>query len=334
MRPAKQYLDRLPIRYRAFRRQMQATGTWYQGDRVEPTDAVADELDLMLAAMLRTAADLLAVPAIRNAVDTPSWTALQRYLPIYRTQVLVDEATDFSALQLTCIAALADPRFRSFFACGDFNQRLTTWGARRIEDFRWAVRDIATREINIGYRLSRKLKEFSDALIVASGGIPPSGTMPAGLDRIGESPALLEHANLDRTLAWLGDRILEIERAVGKLPTIAVLVPDEQVIENVASSLAARLTDANIPVEACKDGRVIGNTSAVRVFDVRHIKGLEFEGVFFLETDQLAESASGLLDKYLYVGATRAATYLGLTCRGALPAPLESLRVHFGDHWK
>jgi transcription elongation GreA/GreB family factor/DNA polymerase III delta prime subunit len=334
MRPAKQYLDRLPIRYRAFRRQMQGAGTWYQGGRVEPTDAVAAELDLMLAAMLRTAADLLSVPAIRNAIDTPSWTALQRYLPIYRTQVLVDEATDFSPLQLGCIAAMADPRFRSFFACGDFNQRLTTWGARRIEDFQWAVRDIATREINIGYRQSRKLKEFSDALILANGGSPPSGTMPAGLNRTGEPPALLEHADLEQALGWLGDRILEIERAVGKLPTIAVLVPDEENIETVARALAERLANANIPVEACKDGRVIGNTSAVRVFDVRYIKGLEFEGVFFLETDRLAESASGLLDKYLYVGATRAATFLGLTCRGAVPAPLESLRAHFGDRWK
>lgn len=334
LRPANQYLDRLPIRYRAFRRQMHGAGTWYQGGRVEPTDAVAAELDLMLAAMLRTAADLLSVPAIRNAVDTPSWAALQRYLPIYRTQVLVDETTDFSPLQLACIAAIADPRFRSFFACGDFNQRLTTWGARRIDDFRWAVRDISTREINIGYRQSRKLKEFSDALILANGGTPPAGTMPAGLDRTGEPPALLEHADLERALDWLGERILEIERAVGKLPTIAVLVPDEDIIENVSTALAQRLANANVPVEACKDGRVIGHASAVRVFDVRHIKGLEFEGVFFLETDRLVQSAPGLLDKFLYVGATRAATYLGLTCTGKAPAQLESLRKHFGHRWQ
>ena len=34
-------------------------------------------------------------------------------------------------------------------------------------------------------------------------------------------------------------------------------------------------------VSACPDGKVVGQETAVRVFDVQHIKGLEFEAVFF-----------------------------------------------------
>ena len=38
-------------------------------------------------------------------------------------------------------------------------------------------------------------------------------------------------------------------------------------------------------------------------------------------------------DKYLYVGTTRAATYLGISCDKALPAALDKLRPMFAAHW-
>jgi len=63
-------------------------------------------------------------------------------------------------------------------------------------------------------------------------------------------------------------------------------------------------------------GQTVGQDNDVRVFDVQHIKGLEFEAVFFVDVDELAERLPTLFDRYLYVGATRAATYLGLTCAG------------------
>ncbi|MFM5708481.1 ATP-binding domain-containing protein [Aeromonas veronii] len=72
----------------------------------------------------------------------------------------------------------------------------------------------------------------------------------------------------------------------------------------------------------------------MRVFDIKHIKGLEFEAVFFVGIDQLATLHPSLFDKYLYVGTTRAATYLGVTCWGALPSAIDSLRAHFCQGWQ
>ncbi len=132
---------------------------------------------------------------------------------------------------------------------------------------------------------------------------------------------------------WLADRVTEIERFVGQLPSIAILVPEEGQVRSVAKALQETLAEQNINVVACPDGQVIGQDNDIRVFDVQHIKGLEFEAVFFKDVDHLAEVYPDLFDKFLYVGATRAATYLGLTCSDSLPPAISELRPMFSKDW-
>lgn len=93
--------------------------------------------------------------------------------------------------------------------------------------------------------------------------------------------------------------------------------------------------DHNLNVVACYKGQFAGQENDIRVFDIRYIKGLEFEAVFFIGIDKLASEKPELFDKYLYVGATRAATYLGLTCNGEeLPTKVRSLQSGFASAWK
>jgi DNA helicase IV len=120
---------------------------------------------------------------------------------------------------------------------------------------------------------------------------------------------------------------------VQQLPSIAVFVNSEDEVEPTAKELDALLSEHNIPVMACREGQAVGQESSVRVFDIQHIKGLEFEAVFFLGVDRLAERQPELFDKYIYVGTTRAAAYLGLACESALPAQLAPVRHHFAAHW-
>jgi DNA helicase IV len=131
----------------------------------------------------------------------------------------------------------------------------------------------------------------------------------------------------------LADRIREIERFVGQLPSTAIFVNTEDAVAPIAEKLNAALAEHNIQVIACREGQMVGQESNVRVFDIQHIKGLEFESVFFVGIDQLAALHPALFDKYLYVGTTRAATYLGVTCYGTLPPAIESLRAHFVQDW-
>lgn len=332
--PVKRYVDGIPKRYRAFRRQRQEDGIWYVKDGIEARDIHPLELDLVLLAILRATGDLISKPNVLRDIDSPAWSSLQPFLGHFRNQILVDEATDFSPIQLACMGALAHPRLRSFFACGDFNQRLTTWGARSTDDLKWVFPDFDIKEITVSYRQSKQLNELARAMIRAVGGTEQHASLPAHVDSNGVAPALLEHANGEDVVAWLSDRIREIERFVGQLPSTAIFVNSEAEVAPVADALNTVLAEHNIQVIACREGQAVGQESNVRVFDVQHIKGLEFEAVFFVAIDRLAALHPELFDKYLYVGTTRAATYLGLTCEGAMPAAIESLRTHFGQDWQ
>jgi len=333
--PVKRYLDGIPKHYRAFRRERQHTGNWYRSEGFEARDIHPLELDIVLLAILRAAGDLISRPSVLRDIDSPAWSSLQPILGHYRNQVLVDEATDFSPIQLACMAALAHPQLRSFFACGDFNQRLTTWGARSADDLKWVFADFDIKKITVSYRQSKQLNDLARAMIRAVAGTEQNVSLPANMNSSGVTPALLEHAGETAVVvSWLADRIREIERFVGQLPSTAIFVNTENDVAPVADALNAALSEHNIQVIACREGQAVGQESNVRVFDIQHIKGLEFEAVFFIGIDQLAELHPALFDKYLYVGTTRAATYLGVTCEGTLPSAIESLRVHFCQDWQ
>jgi DNA helicase IV len=232
------------------------------------------------------------------------------------------------------MAALAHPQLRSFFACGDFNQRLTIWGARSADDMKWVFPDFDIKEITISYRQSKQLNDLARAIVRAVGGTEQSVSLPTHVDSEGVAPALLESAAGEAVVSWLADRICEIERFVGQLPSTAIFVNSEADVAPVAEALNAALAEHNIQVIACREGQAVGQESNIRVFDIQHIKGLEFEAVFFIAIDRLAALHPTLFDKYLYVGTTRAATYLGVTCEDTLPPAIEALRPLFAKDWQ
>jgi hypothetical protein len=331
--PVVRYLFGMPLRYREYRRQAAERGRWYRRDGFGSRELHPHELDLLALAMLRSASALLQRPGVRTAIDEAAWAPVRAIRDQMKMQVLVDEATDFSALQLGCMSALAHPECRSFFACGDFNQRLTSWGVRSQPEFEWACPGLRAERVTISYRQSEQLNEFAKGLVAIFGGDEAVVQLPPGVNSSAVAPVLAERLSGADTAPWIAERVVEISRLGHQLPSIAVLVMSERAVEPMADSLRESLAGRNVAVEACKDGQAVGTGESVRVFDVQHIKGLEFEAVVFAGIDALAAAEPDLFDRYLYVGATRAATYLGLTCEGALPSQLESLRPQFVASW-
>ena len=299
--------------------------SWIDRKRVS-----VDEVDVMILTMLRNARLLLEANR-GHLVARSRYDWLESIKDHYLPQVFVDEATDFSAVQLACTVEISDPRLRSWFACGDLNQRITVEGVRSRPEFdrlgELAGRPIAMRRVNRAYRQSKKLQELASALAVDDLG--PDLEDPGFEEAADLPPQLAEDCRGANLGAWLTSRITEVEKRTGYLPSIAVFVHDEGEIDSLVAQLGPRLAGNNIPVAGLKDGRAVGDVSEVRVFDVRHVKGLEFEAVFYVGIDRLANRLPELFDRYFFVGISRAATYLGVTCEGALPQNLETIRSHF-----
>lgn len=335
LNPIRRYIEGLPQRYRRFRRERQQGEQWYNREAFGLSDVAPLEVDVILLAMLRAARGLLLEREIIREIDRPRYATLKTVRELYRTQIVVDEATDFSPIQLACMAAICDPAAQSFLACGDFNQRITQWGSRSVDDLNWVFPDISIHPISTTYRHSRQLNELARQIVMLSAADASLSKLPENVNSDGVEPALAKNlSNLAAVVSWLADRIREIERFTQTLPSIAILVNGEDEVAPIAGALNEALSDQNIRAVACPGGQVVGQENDVRVFAVRHIKGLEFEAVFFLSIDQLAEQEPDLFDKYLYVGATRAATYLGLTVAGSvLPHKIAALEPLFGERW-
>jgi UvrD-like helicase C-terminal domain len=328
--PLRRYIHRMPARYRSFRRERQAQGIWYCEDSINQSELNPLEVDAILLGMLRGAGALL-----KDRWMLSRFPTLETFHELYRTQIVVDEATDFSPLQLTSMTALCDPSVQSFLACGDFHQRTTEWGCRSVDELKWALPDIDIRSIHVTYRHSRQLNELAHRIVALAGPDAPEAQLPAYVNNEGVSPVLGKSITGHRVVEWLAERIVEIERFSDRLPSIAVLVNGEDQVRPLAEALNEILSKQNIRVIACPEGQAVGQENDIRIFDVQHIKGLEFEAVFFVAVDELAVRQPQLFDKYLYVGTTRAATYLGITCASAeLPSRLGPLATMFAASWR
>ncbi len=328
----RDYFTRLPQRYRTFRQK--APQPWYLAKAADETKLSPTEVDLLVAIHLDAASALLASETVRAGLRQSNLRVLEPLIGEFRNQVLVDEATDFSPLQLRAMFSLATPGIKSFFACGDFNQRLTRDGVAEEEQMGWAIPGLEFRKVEIAYRQSEELRSFSRRLIELSGGVLLETELDGPRETEGYQPVFFSSdTGSSNESEWVAERIEEIERLHDSFPSVAVFVPDEDKVEIVAAEIRAALAETNIDVEACVKGQVLGQAGRVRVFAVEHIKGLEFEAAFFHSLQALCQDEPELLNKFLYVGATRAATFLGLSCTGEPPRVLAAAVEGLGRSW-
>ena len=314
--------------YSQFRRR---NSELYLPDLADRNDLISsDEMDVLILLALSNART---IQMELGGSPPPDW--LSRIIQSYVPQIYIDEATDFSAVQLAALMELAHPGLRSWFACGDFRQRITPTGINSEDELRWIEKTcgieppIEIKSIDISYRQSARLREFSEAI---NPDFPTLQDRTQSAYQDDPAPLLLENADQARVSFWLAQRITEIERVLGALPSIAVFVNGDDKIEETVEAAVEPLRNHSIEIVGCPRGRIFGDAQEVRVFDVQYIKGLEFEAVFFINLDDFAEVEPELFHRFFYVGATRAATYLGITCQNELPDRLIPVRSLFSEN--
>jgi len=268
------------------------------------------------------------------------------YINAYKTNckpvIGIDEATDFSLIDLLAISSFGHPSISSVTLSGDVMQRMTSNGLKSWEDFISLNKKFVKKDLEVSYRQSPTLLSLAQQIYTKSTGKEATYKSYIEKDETEPKPLIFTSADEDEKLNWIAERIIEIHKAYGEsIPSIAIFLPDENSLESFANKLGniETLYDVGINVKACQKGEVLGDRDTVRVFSIDKIKGLEFEAVFFHNLDSLQEKklTDDLLLKYLYVGLSRATFYLGLTLNDELSDNLKFLESNFdksGKTWK
>jgi hypothetical protein len=112
--------------------------------------------------------------------------------------------------------ALAIEPIGSFFACGDFNQRITDWGAEA-ESLQWVEPSLQIQRISIAYRQSRQLNDLAKALADPASGNQSDADLPEDVNNDAMSPVMASGLSEPEDVAlWLSQRLSEIERSVSR----------------------------------------------------------------------------------------------------------------------
>lgn len=239
---------------------------------------------------------------------------IDAYEEVVRPIIGIDEATDFCVCDIYAMQSLLTRDFYSLTLCGDMMQRLTDYGLKSWDELNGVVPNPTVVEMKTSYRQSKKLLEVARQLYQDTLNKTPNYKAFMKSNKV---PAPLIYSSEDEfsKIEWISKRISEVYRAYGEqLPSIAIFVNDKGYIPKFASNLEHEefFTKNNIKV---LDGTLEGNKSEdshINVYPIDVVKGMEFDVVFFHNIDNSSVDIDNL-KRFIYVGVSRAAFFLGIT---------------------
>ena len=244
--------------------------------------------------------------------------------------IAIDEAADFSPMEIACMERFALPRIGGVSICGDLMQRVTKDGLQAWDELKELSGTYKSYELCTSYRQTATLFNVAN-ILQAKMSKTASNYRSAHEIRNGEPQPLCKKCTETSGAAdWIADLIEEILNSnSGHLPGTAILVPDGKDVEIFKQHISRRLNPLGVKVEGSQSGNSLGDESKVRIFPVESIKGLEFEVVFYVGIDRMATIHGDLIDKYLYVGLSRARRFLALVYENEFPKELQCVESMF-----
>lgn len=239
---------------------------------------------------------------------------VKAYQELSRPIIGIDEATDFSVCDIYAMESLLTTDFNSLTICGDMMQRLTKEGITSWEDIEPLVLGYKVVEMNTSYRQSARLLQVAKELYYDSIGVEPKYKAYMPSTKV-PKPLAFVSENEQQKIAWIEKRIREVYNAYGKkLPSIAIFLNKKEDIPSFVESLKDTdfMYDAGVDIVDGSAGNVLASENQIRVYPINVVKGMEFDVVFFHNIDCMANT-NDLIKRYIYVGVSRAAFFLGIT---------------------
>ncbi len=251
---------------------------------------------------------------------------LERYV------VGVDEASDFSLLEIATINSFSNPSYNCTTLCGDIMQRMTGAGVSDWQIVSSYFKNAEFEKLRISYRQSPRLLEVAKSFYKKVTGGEADYVSYAEPSNVEPEPLIVHISDENDKVEWVAERLLEINKAYSnEIPSVAIFVANEDQVIPFAKKLGNNdlLLDNGIAIKGVSDQGSTIQAGQVSVYSIQAIKGLEFEVVFFLDIDELSdELPEELVLKYLYVGISRAAYYLFITYKTQLPSALNFMKTN------
>ncbi len=285
-----------------------------------------DEMNLVLWFINQTIKNLrMESPTTYDQLDHNYVTGFKGEV---RSVVAVDEATDFSPLELAAISSFSDPRYNSVTLSGDLMQRMTPSGIADWEALDNLFPEAQVERLTVSYRQSPTLLELASQLYENVTGVKPDFKAYIPKSKGEPKPEVVQKESSEEISDWLEHQIIGVYSAYGNsIPSVAIFAESDEAVIKIAKSLqeSDRLLDVGITVRHSTSDSELVPDAQVCVYNIKNIKGLEFEAVFFANIDCLDVLDEELLQKYLYVGLSRAAYHLGVSYKKELPESLKFL---------
>ena len=249
--------------------------------------------------------------ATRNPIKHPYFDA---YEEVSRPIIGIDEATDFSACDIYAMESLLTLDYNSLTLCGDMMQRMTSYGIKSWSELNGIVSDPLVVEMETSYRQSRKMLEVARQLYIDTLNAEPNYKAFMKSKKVPDPLVYISESEFSK-VQWISDRISEVYRAYGEqLPSIAIFVNDKGYIPRFIELLQQSefFTKNKVKITDGTNGIVRMDTDHICVYPIDVVKGMEFDVVFFHNIDNSSEEVE-VLKRYIYVGVSRAAFFLGIT---------------------
>ena len=229
----------------------------------------------------------------------------------------VDEATDYSILDYYLINSFRHYQFNSVTLSGDIMQGITEHGINDWKELsNWVLPELTKFELKVSYRQTPTLVNLAREMYKAEVGHYPSYNSDKEMDENNEpAPIACVSDDEDEKAEWIAKRIIESYKAYdSKMPSVAIFVGDEVDVSKFINTIYDTDLLNGIDVVDCTGGRALNRSDIVRIFRINEVKGMEFEVAFFHNLDEaLYGRTKGLMERYLYVGVSRATTHLAAT---------------------
>ena len=248
----------------------------------------------------------------------------------------IDEATDYSLIDYYAMYSLRHHSVSSFTLSGDMMQSMNEFGIKDWKSLQNPLifDKIDVKQLRVSYRQGPKLIRLAHYLYNKATGKRAPYSCFLKDEKNTPDPLWFESNDLEEKATWMAKRVLEVQTAYKKVPSIAIFVNTTKEAQDLYDALKSEeiLENAGIDVINCTANDELYAPDSIRIFLLERVKGMEFEVVFFYNIDEVTKAK--LIDQYLYVGLSRATFYMAIASNEIEDEQLLELSERFSKRGK